>query len=211
MVISTRFANVSQIHYVKMPLGARRQLTFESEPISFATFEPNNGSYMLVGKDIGGNEFAQIYRYSFENGSLTLLTDGGRSQNGGIEWNKKGDKILYSSTRRNGADRDIYRMNPLDPKSDKLLIELQGGGWAIGDWSDDESMIVLNEYISVNESRIWLYDNNTGNKTRLLPVQDERTTYRTVGITHDKKGLYLLTNMDSEFSRLAYYDFSRKN
>ena len=55
MVISTRFANVPQLHYLKMAGGARKQLTFEGEPISFATFEPNTGAYLLLGKDIGGN------------------------------------------------------------------------------------------------------------------------------------------------------------
>lgn len=210
MIISTRFGNTAQLHYLKLAGGARKQLTFENEPIGSATFEPVKGSYLLVGKDIGGNEFAQIYRYSLENGSLTLLTDGGRSQNGGIHWNKKGDKIIYTSTRRNGADRDIYMMNPLDKATDKLLIELKGGGWGASDWSDDESLILFDEYISVNESRIWLFNTKTGEKTRVLPVNDERTTYNSVALTNDNKGFYLITDKDSEFSKLAYYDFQTK-
>ena len=210
MIISTRFANVPQLHAVAMAGGARKQLTFESEPIRFATFEPASGSYILVGKDIGGNEFAQIYRYSLENGSLTMLTDGGRSQNGGIVWNKKGDKIVYTSTRRNGADRDVYMMNPQDKASDKLLIELTGGGWGISDWSTDESLILLDEYISVNESRIWMYNTKTGEKTRIMPAKDERTVYSSVAITGENKGIYLITDKGSEFGKLAFYDLQTR-
>lgn len=210
MVIATRFSNTPQLHYLKMAGGARKQLTFEAEPIGSASFEPNNGSYLLLGKDIGGNEFAQIYRFSFENGSLTLLTDGGRSQNGGIVWNKKGDKILYSSTRRNGADRDVYMMNPLDKTTDKLVVEVKGGGWGVSDWSDDESIILLDEYISVNESRIYTVNSQTGEKTRILPLTDERAVYSSVDITKDNKGMYLLTDKGSEFAKLAYYDFLTK-
>lgn len=210
MVISTRFGNTPQLHYVKMAGGARRQLTYENEPIGSATFEPNTGKYLLLGKDIGGNEFAQIYRYSLENGSLTLLSDGGKSQNGGIVWNKKGDKIVYSSTRRNGADRDVYMMNPLDKTTDKLVVELTGGGWGIADWSDDESIILLEEYISVNESRIWTFNTKTGEKSRVLPTADERTVYSAVAITSDNSGMYLLTTSGSEFSKLAFYNFQTK-
>lgn len=210
MVISTRFANTPQLHYVKIAGGARRQLTYENEPIGSATFEPNTGKYLLLGKDIGGNEFAQIYRYSFENGSLSLLTDGGKSQNGGIVWNKKGDKIVYSSTRRNGADRDVYMMNPLDKTTDKLVVELTGGGWGIADWSDDESIILLDEYISVNESRIWTFNTKTGEKKRVLPAADERTVYSAVAITNDNSGMYLLTTSGSEYNKLAFYNFQTK-
>src|ERR1044071_7483004 len=34
MLISTRFADVSQLHLVKTPGGARQQLTFGAEPIA---------------------------------------------------------------------------------------------------------------------------------------------------------------------------------
>ncbi len=33
MLITTRFADTAQVHHVKMPGGARRQLTFGREPI----------------------------------------------------------------------------------------------------------------------------------------------------------------------------------
>jgi len=52
MVISTRFANVPQLHLVKMPLGARKQITFYDEGITGATYEPKNGNYFLFTKDV---------------------------------------------------------------------------------------------------------------------------------------------------------------
>jgi hypothetical protein len=125
MLISTRFANTPQIHRVVSPGGARTQLTFAQEPVSQAVYEPRTGRYFLFLKDVGGNEFSQIYRFDVSSGEITLLTDG-RSQNGGIEWSTAGDRIAYGSTRRNGTDRDIYVMNPSDSKSDRLLLEVQG-------------------------------------------------------------------------------------
>src|SRR4029453_17456778 len=93
MLVSTRFGNTPQIHQVKMPAGARTQLTFFDEPIGSATYEPQQGRYFVFGKDVGGNEFAQLYRYDTADGRITLLTDGGRSQNGGTRWRTRGDRL----------------------------------------------------------------------------------------------------------------------
>ena len=210
VMISTRFANSSQLHYVKMPGGDRKQITFFDEPIGFATFEPTKGNYFLFTKDIGGNEFSQIYRYDLATKAITLLTDGKRSQNGGIQWSSQGDRIAYASTKRNGQDRDIYTLNPLDPTSDKKIAENVGGGWGVVDWSSNDSKLLLQEGISVNETRLYLVDINTGTKTRLLPEKDERTTYSGISFSKDEKGIYLITNKDSEFNRLAYYNLSTK-
>lgn len=210
VMIATRFANSNQLHYVKMPGGDRRQITFFDEPINAATFEPVRGDYFLFFKDTGGNEFAQIYRYDLANKSITLLTDGKRSQNNGVQWNNKGDKIAYGSTSRNGQDRDIYVLNPLDATSNTRVVENTGGGWGVVDWSSDDSKLLVQERLSVNESRLYTIDINTGNKTRLLPEKDEPTTFTGLCYTKDGKGIYLLTNRDSEFNRLAYYELATK-
>jgi dipeptidyl aminopeptidase/acylaminoacyl peptidase len=210
MIISTRFANSNQLHYVKMPGGDRKQITFFDEPIGGASFEPAKGDYFLFLKDIGGNEFSQIYRYDVSSKKITLLSDGLRSQNGGMRWSHKGDRMVYGTTKRNGKDRDIYVMYPLDRVSDKKVIENEGGGWGAVDWSIDDSKLLVGEGISVNESRLYLVDVSTGTKTRLLPEKDERTNYDGVSFSKDGKGIYIITNKDNEFNRLAYYDLTSK-
>jgi dipeptidyl aminopeptidase/acylaminoacyl peptidase len=210
MMIATRFANSVQLHYVKTAGGDRRQVTFFDEPVGSASFEPIKGDYFIFGKDIGGNEFSQLYRYDFSNKKVTLLTDGKRSQNAGIEWNNKKNLIAYASTKRNGADRDIYLMDPLNPSSDKKLVENSGGGWGVVDWSPDDSKILLQEGISVNETRLYIADVQTGAKTRLLPEKDERSTFEGLYYSKDGKGIYLITNRENEFNRLAYYDIASK-
>lgn len=211
MLISTRFGNSNQIHYVKFPGGARTQITFFEEAVgSAAIFEPVKGEYFLFLRDIGGNEFAQIYRYDMREKKITLLTDGKRSQNGNIVWSNKGDRITFASTERNGQDRDIYILDPRNPASKKRVVENTGGGWGVSDWSMDDSKLLLEEYISINESRIYLVDLNSGIKTRLLPEKDERSTFSGVGFSKNGRGIYLVTNRNDEFNKLAYYDFIGK-
>lgn len=210
MLISTRFGNTSQLHRVVTPMGTRAQITFFDEPVGGATYEPKAGKYFLFTKDVGGNEFGQIYRYDVADGRVTMLTDGGRSQNGGIVWSPSGDKIVYGSTRRNGGDRDVYVMDPLNPASDKRLLDVSGGGWGVADWSPDGKTLLLSEYISVNESHLWLMDVASGQKRELTPRSEQGVSYGGAAFSKDGKGIYLATDKDYDFQRLAYMDLATK-
>ena len=76
MLIETRFADTAQVHQVKFPGGARTQLTFFSDRVANALYQPVNGESFLFMKDVGGGEFFQLYRYDLATGGVTLLTDG---------------------------------------------------------------------------------------------------------------------------------------
>src|SRR4029077_32710 len=144
MLIGTRFADVPQIHMVKMPGGDRTQLTFFPDRTGGGHFGPK-GDYFTFTKDIGGGEWFQIYRYDVANGNVTLLTDG-KSRNTGRSYAHNDNRIAYSSTRRTGQDTDIWIVDPTDPKSDKMLLQLDGGGWGVVSWSpDNKKLLVLQE------------------------------------------------------------------
>src|SRR6266536_4061621 len=151
MLISTRFGDTAQVHQVKFPGGDRRQLTFFPDRVGGGNFPPKGGEFFVFSKDTGGSEFFQGYRYDLANGNVTLLTDG-KSRNTGGVWSNSGQLLVYGSTRRNGKDVDLYVVNPLDPKSDRMLLQLVGGGWGATDWSPDDREIIIGEYISANES-----------------------------------------------------------
>jgi len=209
MLISTRFADTTQIHRVSMPGGARYQLTFFPDRVAGARYTPKSGDYFIFGKDVGGGEWFQTYRYDFATGNITLLTDGGRSQNGLGVWSNAGDRTVYSSTRRNGKDRDIWVMNPADPKTNRLLLEIEGGGWGPEDWSPADKQIVVGEGISVNESYLWLVDAASGEKKLVTPKGGAvKVAYGSAVFSKDGKGLYVTTDKDSEFQRLTYIDLA---
>src|SRR5688500_2872740 len=137
MLIYTQFADTPQVHHVKFPGGARTQLTFFREPVGGSSYEPTRGDFFVFSRDVGGNEQHQKYRFDVATGAVALLTDG-KSRNTGGVWSNAGDKLAYGSTRRNGQDVDLWVMNPADPKSDKMLAQLQGGGWQPLDFSRDD-------------------------------------------------------------------------
>lgn len=211
MLIATRFGNVSQVHSLRSPLGARTQVTFFQEPVTSASYEPRKAAFFVFARDVGGDEFAQLYRYDLADGATTLLTDGGRSQNGAVRWSTIGDRIAYASTRRNGADRDIWLMNPADPKIDRILHQVSGGGWSPLDWSSDDRRLLVLEYLSVNRSRLWVVDVATGGRTQATPETERDTvSYGGAEFTPDGRNVYLTTDAGSEFKRLARLDLASK-
>ncbi len=208
LLISTRFGSTQQIHRVKRPGGDRTQLTFAAEPVANATYDPVAGRYLLFGKDSGGDEFTQIYRQDLSDGRITRLTDGGRSQNNNPRWSHKGDRIAYSSTRRNGADSDLYAMDPLHPESDRRVASVEGGGWSVTDWSPDDRRLLVVEQVSVNETRLWSVDVAEGTKTRVSPDGAEPTVWHSALFHPDGKRAYVLTDRDAEVAYLALLDLA---
>src|SRR5262249_16753999 len=186
------------------------QLTFLKDGAWGASYSPTDGAYFIFNKDVGGNEFYQKYRYDFATGVITLLTDGTSRNTGGV-WANAGDRIAYGSTRRNGHDVDLWVMNPSDPQSDRMVVQLQGGGWEALDWSPDDHQLLVSEYISVNESYLWLINVATGEKTLLTPKDAaEKVAYSGAQFSKDGKGMYVTTDRASEFKRLAYVDLTTK-
>lgn len=210
LIMVTRFASTNQLHHLTQPLGNRKQITFFDEPVNSADFEPTKGEYLVYSKDIGGNEFGQLFRLDVATMESTLLTDGGRSQNGGMRWKKDGSGFYFSSTKRNGGDRDIYFMNPLKPEETKLILEVKGGGWGISDISEDGKKLIIGEYLSANESHLYIFDTET---RKLEPITDRNEKQIVQGgakFGKNSEEIYYVTDRDNEFQRLALMNLKTK-
>lgn len=210
IIINTRFGSTPQLHRVSKSMGARTQITFFDEPVSATSYEPLKGDYLVYSKDIGGNEFGQLFKLDLKTLQSTLLTDGGKSQNGGITWRKDGKGFYYASTKRNGGDRDIYYMDPNNPKSEKLILQVKGGGWGIQDVSPDNKKLVLGEYISINESYIWLLDIETGKLTEVTDRNSKGISQSEATFSNLSNEIWLVTDKDNEFQRLAAMNLNTK-
>jgi Tol biopolymer transport system component len=204
ILIGTRFADTVQVHEVAMPGGARTQMTFFGDRVSDASYQPHKGDYFLFRKDVGGGEWYQIFRFDLATGDVTMLTDG-KSRSTEFVWSNKGDRVAYAGTLRNNADLDFYVIDPAaKPEARKPLTENQGGGWEVRDWSPDDRTLLAVEGISVNESHVWLVDVDTGAKKMLTPARGDKVAYEPIGFSRDGKGVYVRTDKNNEFLRLAY-------
>lgn len=199
MLISTRFGNVAQLHSVKAPGMARTQISFEPEPLG-GTYLPGDGT-LIVSKDKGGNEFYQLY--TMKNGKLTLLTDG-KSRNGLNAVSLDGKWIAYSSTRRNGADNDLYIMDPRDPSTSRMVKEVKGGGWALAGFTPDNKNAVVANYVSVTKTDLYWLDMASG---AMNPIGDHKKSIAYGGGRIAPDGtLWVTSDEGGDFQRLGTLD-----
>lgn len=210
IIAVTRFASTNQLHKISVPMGARKQLTFFDEPVNTASYEPVKGEYLIYAKDTGGNEFGQLFKLDLKTMESTLLTDGGRSQNGGMMWKKDGSGFYFSSTKRNGGDRDVYYMNPSKPEDTQLILEVKGGGWGISDLSEDSKKLLITEYVSANDSYLYLYDLES---KKLEPITDRKekgVVQSAASFSKNPEEIFYVTDRNNEFSRLAVLNLKTK-
>ncbi|HAY06595.1 MAG TPA: prolyl oligopeptidase family serine peptidase [Hyphomonas sp.] len=197
ILISTRFGNVNQIHEVRFPLGARRQLTFYTETVGSADVSPSGGAF-LFGKDRGGDEYFQSYLFNLNTGDVTQYSEPG-SRNGSALWSDDGSLVAWARTSAGDPNNDILIANPADPSS--LRVALEGDG-AVGpvDWSADGSTLLLQRYISIAKSRLFRMDVATGALTEINP--DDDVAYSGGALLSDGSVL-TVTDKGSEFANLV--------
>lgn len=205
ILLTTRFADTVQLHRIELPLGARRQLTFLPEPVAGGSFQPADESRIVFAQDQGGGEFFQLYGLNLEDGRVSLLTDG-RSRNTGPVWSRRGDRLAYASTRRNGRDTDLYVMDPAQPASDRRLADFSGSGWVVLDWSPDDRQLLALSYVSINESYLHLVDLASGTRQLLTPVTGTKVSYSGGRFLPGGRSAIVAADRDSEHRRLIRLD-----
>ena len=203
ILISTRFGETAQIHWVRSPGGARHQVTFFDEPVGGAAINPNPeiGGFLFT-RDAGGSEFFQLSYFDLETGQHRLLSDGS-SRNGSPSWSPDGRRYAYHTTRRNGTDWDIWVGDIVSGKERPVLEK--GGAWLSGEWSPDGSQLLVMRLVSANESHPFLLDLASGELTALAD-SEEKIAYGAAEYAKDGRGIYFTSDERSDFKRLRYYD-----
>ena len=113
----------------------------------------------------------QLFRFDLATKKSILLTDG-KSRNGMPVWSHRSGLIAFDSTRRgghDGADRDLWVMNPQDPSSARLVSEVEGT-WSIADWSaDDTELLAVNSPAANTRTIAVASERENGGETQLSP------------------------------------------
>ena len=228
MLVVRRHLNTPQIFALSAPGAPLSLRTDYVEPVRGASIQPKGGEAMIFTKDTGGNEVFRLYRSdSLDAKGIAVakpITPEDRRVNGSA-WAKAGDRIAYLTVplNRSGAtdsiQTELFVGNPkameTDPKASRLLASLPGGGWGGLSFSFDDKRLVMTEYVSANESKIWLIDIATGKREQFIEAglagkTDEKVSYGGVRFSRDGKGLYAESDHDSEFKRLVYIDLSTR-
>ena len=204
MLICTRFADAEQVHRVSTPLGVREQLTYDADPIGVAR-APQSGApnRFVFLKDEGGDENSQLYYYTGP-AAVRQLTQG-KFLHGNPLWSNDGKRVAFYGNDRDGASNDIYLIDPDSNSPARLVVGGQQDSWYPLDWSPDDRKLLLWKYVSINESYLYIADVYTGTIT---PVDESghKVGILSARFAPDGRGIYLVSDEDSEFGQLRYVD-----
>jgi len=204
VLISTRFAETSQIHFVDAPMGMRRQLTFHSEPISTIAVRPGRNQFVFQ-KDIGGNEQYQFFLYDLDTGTETLLTNP-EIRNDDVVISPDGSLMAWAVPLGDTGNYGIAIVNPDDALTRRVIHEGEGAWWPT-DISADNSMAIIRKYTSISQGQLALLNLTTGATSTINP-SDDVIAYGQASFSPDGEEVYYRSNEGSEFFNLVRYQIA---
>ena len=192
-------------------------MTDFAEPVRYGMWWPKAADILVFARDAGGNEQQQLYRLGPGDKTPVLLTDAARkNEPAGITHAR--DRLLVDSTdvdktgRREDPTTDLALVDPLGSAKPREIATLPGTGWGDYTFSFDDRRLGLIEYKSINESYVWVMDIGTGARRRLLPAEGttpaKPIASSDLNFARDGKGLFLSTDRDGEFRKLAWLDIT---
>jgi len=200
--IKTRFGPVSQLHRVEIPGGARIQLTFADEPVGEVISQPK-GELLALTRDQGGDEFDQLLLLNPKTGLIRNLTNG-HALNNRMVWDRQGRRIAYRSTRRNGRSNDIW-IQGIGPSDTAKLLYKAGDGslWKPVDFSRDGRYLLIQQFISVVDSRIWIKKLPDGEPRLLVGSAENPAANIATGFDRNAANVLFVTNQRDGAAELA--------
>ena len=230
ILVRMRLNNSNQLHLVKAPGAKPEPLTDFADAVSNATFQPTNGEYLLFTRATDGNEIFRIYRLDLASKIVTPVSPESERASSPA-WNRSGDRIVFTTASVDRKDKaqslqesaarkattKLYIADPLKPDTAKVIASFDGGGFSSFRFSPDGKSLAYLEYISASESHLWMIDIATGRQTRITPAPPAAAvkTNGAIAVTvaygeprfaSDGKGIYTVSDRDSEYRRLVYID-----
>lgn len=204
VLISTRFGNTQQLHTVAFAEGARRQITFYDEPVVNAVVSADpqvNG--LIFAKDRGGDEYFQLYFQRLDTLQIKTLTNN-QARNERPLFARSGTRYAYSSSARNGQGMDIWLGDVASDAPARLLTQ-EAGTWFALDFSHDGQQLLVQQYISITDSRLHLLDLGSMKLQPLLAKQPVSAN-PLARFSHDDSGVYYLSDQGEDIILLHYLD-----
>lgn len=214
MLVRQRLDATNQVHLVTEPGTTPQPLTDFPNAVGSASFQPTRGDYFIFPIGEGGDEAFRLNRFDIATRTVTPLSPEGERADD-VAWNRKGDRVVYTTVLvdRNNPGRTartaLHLVDPMKPRSDRVLARMGGGGWTGLGFSEDGRRLAMVEYVSVNQSHLWVLDIATGKMRRVTrPGKDEPVSYSEPHFARDGRTLFATSDRSGEFRRLVQIDLA---
>ncbi|HET7405381.1 MAG TPA: alpha/beta fold hydrolase, partial [Candidatus Bathyarchaeia archaeon] len=181
------------------------QLTLFDHRVSSAHFSPR-GDGIVFSMDPGGNEKHQIWILELPNLETRKLSKFDDVIYNFGAFSPDGKEILYASNERDERHFDIYTQSVQTLES-KLLHKSDHHNFPV-DWITNNRMIIGRANTNLDND-LFLINQGSTEPTRLTAHRDE-ATFDYSGHSSDSKSIFVITNVDREFSQPALLDLATR-
>ncbi|MFB6111007.1 MAG: alpha/beta fold hydrolase [Halobacteriaceae archaeon] len=195
----------AQLWTLDAPRVWPKQRTFYEERVTGAHWSPTRQE-LVFSMDEGGNERAQLFRLSGDGSDEVPLTamPEAKHQFGG--WSHDGERIAFSSNRRDDGVFDVY-VQGRDEQGEAAELVYEGdGGWlSVAGWGPEDERLALVEPHASFDLDVYVLDLASGEATHLTP-HDGDQRYGNVSWGPDGEYLYCTTDAGADTRYLARLD-----
>ncbi|MDZ4711705.1 MAG: S9 family peptidase [bacterium] len=207
----TNTTGTPQIWSVPTEGGWADQISTWNESVKYLSHNPKTKELVFMS-DTNGNENLQIYKMPDEGGDTDHLTAGFEdSQCFFHQFNKKGNKFLFSSNKRLKYNFDTYVQDLKTNKS--VLIKSFDDHYPTHalSWSGNERYFTFLKFYGNINIDILLYDSKQDTIENITEHDIQNNVYN--GLSEFDKasnGFYYVTDEGREFKGIKYYDIKKK-
>ena len=204
----TEITGVPQVWEVSSEAGGwPEQLTFHEERVSGAEYSPTENK-ILFGMDAGGNERLQLFLLA--DGGVTDLTRAPEAIHYSGGFSPDGSRVVYTATRRNGTDFDVFVQKVGADGGEPEAVWKPGGYHTVAGWGWDGSSLIVSRHHSNVNNDLYQLDLRSSEARPLTPHEGD-ARFSAANVTPDGESIYLATDLDGDFVRLARLDLSTLN
>ncbi len=178
------------------------QVTFFDDRVMGVYAHPTE-PYLIVSSDVGGSERAQIYLVSHDGQTVENLTGDMAHVHQFGGFSSTGKQFVYASNARDDVHFDVY-VYDLETRVSRCVFETDDTNYAAGFSADDRSVFALRMHTNVNAD-LFLVDIESGDALHLTHHQGD-AHFSHPRAAADGRTAHLITDLDSEFARLATLD-----
>jgi dipeptidyl aminopeptidase/acylaminoacyl peptidase len=183
------------------------QLTaFADETVRGLSISPADGTIVLCA-DHDGDEFHQIYVIDTERGWPEQLTDEPEVQHfvGNDAWSPDGTRFAYAANARKPTDMETW-IRDVDSGETRAVFGEEKFSFP-GAWSPDGTKLLAIDFRNNSDASIFLVEAD-GSGARELTPHDDDAVFFPGPWAADGSGFYFVTDNESEFRGLAFYDLA---
>jgi dipeptidyl aminopeptidase/acylaminoacyl peptidase len=209
IVVSTEFGLTKQLHVIKMPLGARKQVTFESQTVSTPVTSPDGEHILFIKHDNSDNRY-QLYLWSRSTNKTQKISNSS-ARHGYPIWSHDSKSIFYGSFQNTGKTMDIWHADISDLSNIKrklIATPNKGHLWPIG--VDSKTQYLLYKQFINSTSQHSIVFNLKTNQEVFSTKQFGDTINDPKDLSKDGSLLLFSSNKDQEFTQLYTYNLESK-